>query len=413
MDARDQRAILIAAMYRIDRQNGTWLVPSQSGTGTKYQVKTDGDGTCSCPDHVDSGFCCKHIRAVRIVLKRELGMDGTITDTRSITFEEKKVYPRNRPAFNKAQSIEKHRFQELLHELLTGLPIKKPEKTPLGRKPHHVKDALFAMALKVYGTLASRRTSCDLVDAHERGYTLKKIPGMKVCSFFENSTYTPYLHWLVSWSATPLKAVEKYFAVDSTGFSSNVYESWYDHKYDVTRKKAIWTKAHIACGVKTNIITAVRILDKDAADSPQYIPLLKKTVDFGFEVQEAYADKAYLSAENIEATFSIGGMPFIHPKENTTGGVGGLFEKMFHYFQYRQEEFLDHYHQRSNVETAFSMIKKKFGANVRSKTEVAMANEALCKFLCHNLCVLNQEEQELGIDASFWGTKKTRSLATA
>ena len=31
-----------------------------------------------------------------------------------------------------------------------------------------------------------------------------------------------------------------------------------------------------------------------------------------------------------------------------------------------------------------------------------MVNESLCKFICHNLCVLIQEECELGIDPVFW-----------
>jgi hypothetical protein len=38
---------------------------------------------------------------------------------------------------------------------------------------------------------------------------------------------------------------------------------------------------------------------------------------------------------------------------------------------------------------------------VRSKTPVAMVNEVLCKIICHNICVLIQEAQELGIDPTF------------
>jgi hypothetical protein len=60
------------------------------------------------------------------------------------------------------------------------------------------------------------------------------------------------------------------------------------------------------------------------------------------------------------------------------------------------------YHKRSNVETAFSMIKRKFGDFVRSKTDVAMANEALCKVLAHNLVVLIHEMYELGVEPAFW-----------
>ena len=51
--------------------------------------------------------------------------------------------------------------------------------------------------------------------------------------------------------------------------------------------------------------------------------------------------------------------------------------------------FLTHYHKRSNVETAFSMIKGKFGDAVRSKSDIGQLNEVLCKVLCHNLCVIN------------------------
>jgi len=77
-------------------------------------------------------------------------------------------------------------------------------------------------------------------------------------------------------------------------------------------------------------------------------------------------------------------------------------EQMFHYFMFRKEEFLQHYHKRSNVESTFSMMKRKFGDALRSKTDTAMVNETLCKVLCHNLVVLIHETYELGIDPIFW-----------
>jgi transposase len=79
-----------------------------------------------------------------------------------------------------------------------------------------------------------------------------------------------------------------------------------------------------------------------------------------------------------------------------------LWHKMYHYYMFRKDEFLRHYHRRSNVETTFHMIKSKFGSRIRSKTQVAQVNEVLCKILCHNLCVLVQSAYELGIEATFW-----------
>lgn len=63
------------------------------------------------------------------------------------------------------------------------------------------------------------------------------------------------------------------------------------------------------------------------------------------------------------------------------------------------------YHKRSNVESTFSMLKRKFGAYVRSKKPVAQTNEILCKVLYHNLSVLVHSIYELGLEPVFWAKK--------
>jgi hypothetical protein len=60
-----------------------------------------------------------------------------------------------------------------------------------------------------------------------------------------------------------------------------------------------------------------------------------------------------------------------------------------------------HYHKRSNIETAYSMIKGKFGSHPRSKSDTGQINEALCKVLAHNICVLVQATHELVIEPIF------------
>jgi transposase len=70
-------------------------------------------------------------------------------------------------------------------------------------------------------------------------------------------------------------------------------------------------------------------------------------------------------------------------------------------FLYKQDEFLVHYHKRSNVESTFSSIKRKFGGAVQSKCFTAQVNEILCKILCHNLSMLVHAMHELGIEPTF------------
>ena len=108
-------------------------------------------------------------------------------------------------------------------------------------------------------------------------------------------------------------------------------------------------------------------------------------------------------------------MPFIPPKTNSTlkpSDDGSAWQRMYHFFAYRREEFLQHYHQRSNVETAFSMIKTKFGPAVRSKSRTGQINEVLAKVLCHNLCVLILAMHEIGLDLDQSGfCTESRTLA--
>lgn len=402
MDPRQQRGILIAATYRLRRNDdGTWLVPSQTNhLAVGYTVNLD-TKTCTCPDHKEGGFTCKHYHAAAIVHQRDVLPDGTVIETRSVTLTEKKVYKQDWPAYTRAQASEKRRVRVLLHDLCSNLPERERAAPKPGPKPHLPSDAVFAMAYKVYCGLSARRFMTDLQEAHEQGFITRPLHGLKVAAFFEDAYFTPILKELIGYSARPLRAVERNFAIDSTGFGSTRYERWYDQKYGVTRLKCVWVKAHIASGVKTNCVTAVRILDKDAADCPQFVPLVKDTRK-GFEVGEVSADKAYASLENFEEVAAMGGQLFAAFKENATGGVGGMFEKMFHYFQFNRDEYMAHYHQRSNVESTISAVKRKFGDAVVCKTDTAMVNEVLCKLLCQNLTCLIQEQEALGIVPVFW-----------
>jgi len=345
---REQRGLAIAALCKIDKdpKEGVWLVPSQSGGG-KYKVINDPENErCTCPDFETRGKTCKHIFAVRYTIERELHADGSETLTETMTVVKKTTYKQQWPAYNAAQQAEKRRLQVLLADLCRTLP--EPDRKGIrGQRPHLVKDSIFAMAFKVYCRLSSRRFGTDLLEAHERGHISNPIPGTKVTVFFENPAFTPILKELVAKSAAPLATVETEFAVDSSGFGTCKFERWFDHKYGVTRTRSIWVKAHIACGVKTNCITAVRIIEKDTADCPQLKPLMETTRQ-SFTVNEVSADTAYASNENFQTVADMGGTAYMTFKSNTTGAKGGLFEKMFHFFQFQRDEYLAHYHKRSN-----------------------------------------------------------------
>jgi len=118
---------------------------------------------------------------------------------------------------------------------------------------------LFSATFKVYSTFSGRRFMSDLREAHKRGYIWKAPHYNSVFRCLEDDSVTPVLRNLVTQSSLPLKFVETDFAVDSSGFGTSRFLRWFDQKYGRPREKAEWVKAHIICGVKTNVITAIEI----------------------------------------------------------------------------------------------------------------------------------------------------------
>jgi transposase len=216
----------------------------------------------------------------------------------------------------------------------------------------------------------------------------------------ENPALTPILRRLITLSSLPMRAVETTFAPDSSGFCTSRFTRWFDVKYGVTRETASWVKCHLITGTKTNIVCAVEIHERDANDSPQFKPLVEATAA-NFKVETVAADKGYLSAENLELVESLGATAYIPFKVNSTQGNGSVWDKMLLKFLLFRDTFLEKYHARSNVESTFSMIKRKFGDSVRSKGDVAQKNEVLCKVLAHNVCVCIAEWYGLGIEPDF------------
>lgn len=406
---RKERGLIIAAKTRITQQGNVWRVPSASGYAPFYEVDPNPQAPhCTCPDFEKREAKCKHIYAVEIVIERETSTttttdangNETTTTTETVTVTKKVTYGQDWEAYNKAQTQEKAIFLKLLADLCSNI-VEPPQPVNGGLRLSY-RDMLFAIVFKVYSTVSGRRFMTDLNDAREKGYITKACHFNSVFNYLEMSNLTSVLKEMIEHSALPLKALERDFAVDSSGFSTCNYVRWFDEKYGKERTSNLWIKAHLMTGVETHIVTAAEITGKDANDSPMLPGLVKKTAK-SFEIEEVSADKGYSSLDNHEAIAKVGATPYIAFKANATGGIGGLFQKMYHFYQFNREEFLAHYHKRSNGETVFHMIKAKFSTRLRSKGDTAQINEALCKVLCHNLCVLIQSMFEFGIVPTFCG----------
>lgn len=408
MDARQERGLVIAATSKIEQNKLGWKVPSQSGNGS-YIVNLDhGEPFCSCPDFEARHLPCKHIHAVEYVIQRETKPDGTVTYTQSV----KMTCTQEWHEYDDAQMHEQEHFAALLRDLCNGIP--QPEYR-FGRPRLPLSDVVFGLVLKSYSTMSGRRFMSSLREAETRELVTKSPSFASAFRYLENPELTPLLKSLVEQSASPMRAIETDFAVDSSGFSTSTYARWFDHKWGKERSKQTWIKTHLMCGVKTHVVTSVEISPSgDNVQLPQLVNQTAKT----FTVNEVSADKAYSDRRNLHAVQAVGGMAYIPFKSNSTGmgdhhhRFDGLWNRMWHFYNFNRDKFFQHYHKRSNVETTFSMIKAKFGTAVRAKSPVAQVNEVLCKILCHNICVLIQSIYELGLEPTFWLPEGNNTVAS-
>lgn len=394
INQREEKGKVIARTRAITKVDKGYLVSSQN-SNKKYLVSEHLDN-CNCPDCQTRKVRCKHAFAVEYFLQKAITIQGkTNIETKKLT------YPQAWSAYNKSQETEKTCFIELLKDL--SATIKEPSYE-FGRPKINQKDLFFSSALKVYTQFSLRRFMSDLNECKNKDFVEKKPCFASIGHYLQNEELTPLLKEMIQTTAQTLKSVETKFAVDSSGFRTTTFGSYCQEKHG-QKKKNIWLKAHLLSGVKTNIVCSAEITKsygKGTGDVSQFPILVNNLNDF--KVEEISADGAYSSRDSLALVEQKGGTPFIPFKKNSRPiprGNSHIWRKMFHYFQYNKEEFMQHYHLRSNSETVFHMIKSKFNETLKSKTYTAQVNELLFKILCHNIVVMIHETNELGIKTEF------------
>ncbi|MGA2130459.1 MAG: transposase [Candidatus Pacearchaeota archaeon] len=293
--------------------------------------------------------------------------------------------------YNISQTNEKALFVNILADLCSL--IEEPTHSK-GRKPTKTRDVIFSIVMQQYLNTSSRRVQSDLKLFKEANFIDSEIPFNTLLDHLERPELKYILKELIEISSLPLKQIELDFAIDSTGFGTSRYKTFFNMKHMGEGKWKQYRKCHAVCGIKSNIITSVDITEGYVNDQTQFIPLAEDTAR-NFKIRDFCADKGYLSSHNFRLIKELGGQAFIPFKKNTSGNSSdnerSYFRSAFRFFKQNKESYMKHYHKRSNIESAFSMIKRRFGNNVKCKKETSQDNEILAKVLAHNLCVLAQE----------------------
>lgn len=207
----------------------------------------------------------------------------------AINEDSNNTYPQDWIAYNQAQTQEKILFFELLGELTGIVPKQKYKGT--GRPSADFGEMIFSICLKTYLDFSSRRIESDIRMAQQLGY-IEHVPHFNtILKYLNNPALAQVFKELITISALPLKQVEENFAVDSSGFSTSIFQQRI-HARTGNSQRRLFKKAHLFTGVKTNIITSVEITDGYAHDTLMFPSRLYDTAKY-FDIKEVTADMGY------------------------------------------------------------------------------------------------------------------------
>ncbi len=320
-------------------------------------------------------------------------------------------------SYDLAQTKEFILFQEILAEIIDSLIHFIPFLGKEGRPFMDLKDMIFCCVMRVYLNKSLRRNIGYLYVAQRNGY-IGKVPHYNtVARYYNNEILPSSLKHLIEQSGRTLKEietdldVETAFTIDSSGFSTSLFERWFNVRLQKKTKKRLWKKAHIVSGVKTNIICAIDISPGYYHDS-LYLEKLVKITAKNFNFKEISGDGAYCSRKNMKIVSELGGVPYFRFPKNYTRKSRGcdIWNRMAFFYQKHKQKYLEKYHLRSNSESLNNSIKRKMGMSLYCKKERAQINEILCKCLAHNICVLIQEMIEMQLIIDFNKNCKTYQI---
>jgi len=208
---------------------------------------------------------------------------------------------------------------------------------------------------------------------------LKRIPHFTTLIRFSKRISKNLLNNLLNYCVKFSKPKSLNLAVDATGLELNRGSEHYTKikLLDVKRKKVIQLTA--CATTDTQLITSVRVEKRKSVVNKNFIDVVKESSKFG-KIKNVTADKGYDSNKNHE--YLINKLKIksgIKVREKALGKRSTLRKKVLKNFDEKI------YHQRSKIETIFSVIKRKYDSKIRAKQTKTQIQETIQKALTYNI----------------------------
>ena len=177
-------------------------------------------------------------------------------------------------------------------------------------------------------------------------------------------------------------------AVDSTGFSVRSSKLvWLSSGVSFRARR--FMKAHLAVETTWLSVQSYVLTDGSVHDTTQFEALLEPLRGIG----EVYADRGYLSLENVWLVVAKVGTPYVRLKVTSTGASrkGGRrvdprpYRSMVEAYRRSPDAWMARHHQRSKIEGVNGAIKRRLGRALWSASDLFRRLELALKIVVWNL----------------------------
>ena len=185
-------------------------------------------------------------------------------------------------------------------------------------------------------------------------------------------------------------------AGDSSGFPMRKFIPWFSVRKNSHMLKKGWRKLHIIIDIRTRVILDYRTTHAYKADAPVMEDILNDMIDVLYrDIGDVCFDAAYLTRKICNMVSKMGGTPYIKPKSNTISKSYGShsWRVMVLSFMQNRDEFDEHYHQRSIVESVFAALKERRGrgGSLRSRRTHTQDRELAIQTISYNIDMVSRE----------------------